>query len=213
MSKTFAGISAPQILAARKTYGKWEEVAKSFTIRKQTIMAIAKEFGIDTAKIIKIKPKRIVKPKFRPKLTKAAKYILKRIDKAKAVKAAKKLVKALKYREEQHYQLIFKARFMCPMSENPTDEMTGYSLGRRKHGFPSPKEQEEMREEAVSSAIHLNLDGNSDCYPLEETVKVEIKEYDPKTEGEKLRKAKEKVRRKRKAKKERSKRRDVRRRR
>jgi hypothetical protein len=207
MSKTFAGISAPQILAARKTYGKWEEVGRFFHIRKQTIMAIAKEFGIDTAKRIKVKP--IVKPK----LTKAAKYILKRIDKAKAVKAAKKLVKTLKYREAQHYQLIFKAQFMCPMSENPTPEITGYSLGRRRHGFPSPKEQEEMREEAVSSAISLNLDGNSDCYPLEETVKVEIKEYDPKTEGERLRKVKAKIKRKRDTKKERSKRREIRKRR
>jgi hypothetical protein len=203
MSKTFAGISAPQILAARKTYGKWEEVGRFFSIRKQTIMAIAKEFGIDTAKRIKVKP--IVKPKLTPTQERVLE-VIKRRD-------MPKIAKILKYRGEQHYQLIFKARFKCPVSEKPTPEITGFSLGRRKHGFPSPKEQEEMREEAVKSAISLNLDGESECYPLEETVKVEIKEYDPKTEGERLRKVKAKIKRKRDAKKERSKRRDVRKRR
>ena len=84
------------------------------------------------------------------------------------------------------------------MSEKPTHEITGYSLGRRKKGFPSLKEQEEMRKEAITSAIHLNLDGNSECEPLEDTVRIEIREYDPMKEGVRLRKAKEEARKKRK---------------
>lgn len=188
--KTFAGISEKQILKARAKYGSWEKVAQFFNIRKQTIRAIADNFGIDTAKIIKIKPKRVVKPKFRPRLTKAAKRILKKIDKAKAVKAAKKLVKTLKYRKERHYQLIFKARFLCPRSEKPTAELTGYSLGRRKKGFPSLKEQEKMREEAIGSIIRDKLEGDSECFPIENTVKVEVYEYDPVEKGKQLQTAK-----------------------
>ncbi|GAH67497.1 unnamed protein product [marine sediment metagenome] len=62
-----------------------------------------------------------------------------------------------------------------------------------------------MREEAINSVIHKHLDGNSDCYPMENTVKTEVREYEPKEEGERLRKAKEEARKKRKEAKARNK--------
>jgi len=152
---------------------------------------IARELSIDTSKTGAIAKKPTFKKAAKKVLTKAAQKI-----KARIVK--KTLAKVLKYRKKQHYQLILTARFVCNENEQPTQLLEGYSMGRKKGGFPNEREQELMREEAIASIISRYLGGDSECEIIEDTATTEIKEYDPYREGKRLRKARAKAREERK---------------
>lgn len=86
------------------------------------------------------------------------------------------------------WQMVFSAQFICPERKEPTKRLEGYSGVRfTRERKPCLAEQEDMKDEAIRWIQAQNLDGNSECEPVESTVIVNLRRRDLKREGEAMR--------------------------